>query len=53
MPACALLALRCPYSGTAADFPTMSKAGDSWFESVGGGRLPSQLLGSGKLRTPP
>ena len=29
MPACALLALRCPYSGTAADVPMMPKAGDS------------------------
>lgn len=28
-PTYALLALGCPYSGTAADVPTMPKAGDS------------------------
>ena len=28
MPAYALSALRCPYSGTAADIPMMPKAGD-------------------------
>jgi hypothetical protein len=35
-PACALLALRCPYSGTAAGVPMMPNAGRLVCESVSG-----------------
>jgi hypothetical protein len=39
MPAGALSELGCPYSGTAADVPAMSKAGDSYAsQSTGAGR---------------
>lgn len=43
-PACALLALRCPYSGTAAGVPIMPKVGN-WCASQSAGAADIATIG--------